>query len=109
MATAAPLAQITPQTKHAQEFQTMKGYIAKFMTAALAVGLLASNAQARGGGGGFGGGHGGGVGGGFHGGIMTGRSAFVGGGNRFYNHGRVYGYPLGCSPAYVLAGQQQCD
>jgi hypothetical protein len=75
----------------------MKGYIAKFMTAALAVGLLASNAQARGGGGGF------------HGGIMTGRSAFVGGGNRFYNHGRVYGYPLGCSPAYVLAGQQQCD
>jgi hypothetical protein len=87
----------------------MKGYIATIMAAVLAVGVIAADAQARGGGGMGGGGHGGGFGGGFHGGMMTGRSAFVGGGNRFYNHDRVYGYPLGCSRTYVLAGQQQCD
>lgn len=84
----------------------MKMNISTFIAAALAVGLLATGAQARGGGG-FGGGHGGGFGGGmhmggfggsgYHGGMITGRSASVPGGNHMFRHDPIRGYPLGCS------------
>jgi hypothetical protein len=97
--------------------------LATVMAVPLAVGLLATDAQARGGGG-FGGGHGGGFGGGFggggvHGGMVTGRSAFVPGGahidsfgggfDGYHRHAYGYGGYLSCSPygSYTLAEQQQ--
>ncbi|MGA2638248.1 hypothetical protein, partial [Methylocella sp.] len=86
--------------------------LAMFMAAALAVGVVAADAQARGGGGHGGGGIAGGmhfgggdlVGGGFHGGMMTGRSAVVPGGNRVYRHDFIGC----CSPSYGFPQQDGC-
>lgn len=92
--------------------------LAMVLAAALAVGLLATDAQARGGGG-FGGGHGGfggGFGGaGFHGGMMAGRSAFTPGGARigglgggFHgNHRNAFVYGC-CSPYGSYISQNGC-
>jgi len=87
--------------------------LALAMAAALAVGLLATDAQARGG---MGGGHFGGglAGGGFHGGMMTGRSAFIPGGARMDGfgggfHGDHHHVFIGCClPSYGFEPQNGC-
>ena len=90
--------------------------LAMVMATALAVGLLATDAQARGGGMGGGAHFGGGfAAGGFHGDMMTGRSAFVPGvarmgsgfGGEFHgNHRHAF---IGCcSPSYSFESQNGC-